>query len=81
MRHPLLTGLALGLALSSNLAGCASAEELQREDEASCAGYGFQPATADFDGCVQRERLARQQYEQKREQQLNLVPVFGTGAF
>jgi hypothetical protein len=42
------------------LAGsCVSPEELRREDEARCAGYGFQIGTPDFANCLQRESLAR----------------------
>ncbi|HEX9491017.1 MAG TPA: hypothetical protein VF930_12070 [Stellaceae bacterium] len=47
-----------GLMLLS-LLGCASAEELRAEDEAACAGYGFQRGTIEFANCMQRESLAR----------------------
>lgn len=77
MRHRLLPGVALGLALAG-LAGCASPEELRRADEASCAGYGFTPKTTDFDACLQREQLARQEYEHA-DRHLLWVPAFGTG--
>ena len=30
------------------LASCVSPEELRREDEATCAGYGFHPGTDAF---------------------------------
>src|SRR5690349_1708075 len=40
-------------------ASCVSPEELRREDEARCAGYGFQTDTPDFANCLQRENLAR----------------------
>jgi hypothetical protein len=30
-------------ALALTLASCVSPEELRREDEATCAGYGFHP--------------------------------------
>ena len=43
------------LALSS----CVSPEELRREDEATCVGYGFHPDTDPFATCLQRESLAR----------------------
>jgi hypothetical protein len=43
----------------TGLLACASLEELRSEDEASCAGYGFQHGTADFANCMQRESLAR----------------------
>jgi hypothetical protein len=45
-----------GLALAS----CVSAEELHRQDEATCTGYGFHPGTDAFANCMQRENLARQ---------------------
>ena len=45
-----LAGCALALAGS-----CVSPEELRREDEARCAGYGFQTGTSDFANCLQRE--------------------------
>jgi len=38
---------------------CVSPEELRHQDEATCAGYGFQAGTADFATCLQRESLAR----------------------
>src|SRR6202040_1231823 len=38
---------------------CVSPEELRREDEATCAGYGFHPGTDAFATCLQRESLAR----------------------
>ena len=41
------------------LASCVSPEELRREDEATCAGYGFHPGTDAFATCLQRESLAR----------------------
>ena len=34
-------------------------EELRREDEAACAGYGFQSGTNAFASCLQKESLAR----------------------
>jgi hypothetical protein len=40
-------------------ASCVSPEELRHQDEAKCAGYGFQTGTADFASCLQRESLAR----------------------
>ena len=37
------------------LASCMSPEELRREDEATCAGYGFHPGTDAFlIGCRRR---------------------------
>jgi hypothetical protein len=36
-----------------------SPEKLRREDEATCAGYGFKPEINDFANCLQRESLAR----------------------
>ena len=50
-----LTLLVCALALAS----CVSAEELRREDEVTCAGYGFHPGTDAFAACLQRESLAR----------------------
>ncbi|HJT05399.1 MAG TPA: hypothetical protein VJ747_00625 [Stellaceae bacterium] len=41
------------------LLACASPEELRREDDATCAGYGFPRGTIDFANCMQREGLAR----------------------
>jgi hypothetical protein len=41
------------------LASRVSPEELRREDEATCAGYGFHPGTDAFATCLQRESLAR----------------------
>jgi hypothetical protein len=35
------------------LASCVSPEELRREDEATCAGYGFHPGTDAFATCLQ----------------------------
>lgn len=49
-----LAGSVLALAGS-----CVSPEELRREDEARCAGYGFQTGTPEFANCLQRENLAR----------------------
>lgn len=49
--------LAIGaLALATS---CVSPEELRRQDEAACTGYGFKPDTNDFANCLQRESLAR----------------------
>jgi hypothetical protein len=53
-----LRALAAGAALLG-ITGCASPEELRQQDEAACAGYGFQPGTPDFSACLQREALAR----------------------
>jgi hypothetical protein len=50
-----ICALALALALTS----CVSPEELRREDEATCAGYGFHPNTDAFATCLQRESLSR----------------------
>jgi hypothetical protein len=46
-------------ALALPLASCVSPEELRREDEATCAGYGFHPGTDAFASCLQMESLAR----------------------
>jgi hypothetical protein len=45
--------------VATALAGCVSAEELHRQDQAACASYGFHPGTNDFAACMQRESLAR----------------------
>jgi hypothetical protein len=44
------------------LTGCATADELRERDEAACIGYGFQPGTAEFATCLQREGIARRRY-------------------
>lgn len=49
----------LALVATLGLAGCVSAEEQRRQDEAQCASYGFVPQTPDFAACLQRESLAR----------------------
>jgi hypothetical protein len=41
------------------LTSCVSPEELRREDEATCAGYGFRSGTDAFATCLQRESLSR----------------------
>ena len=46
-------------ALALTLASCVSPEELRREDEATCTGYGFHPGTDAFASCLQKENLAR----------------------
>jgi hypothetical protein len=51
-----LTWLVCALALAS----CVSPEELRREDERACAGYGFHAGTDAFANCLQQENLARQ---------------------
>jgi hypothetical protein len=45
--------------LALALASCISPEELRREDEATCSGYGFHPGTDAFATCPQQESLAR----------------------
>jgi hypothetical protein len=45
--------------LALALASCVSPEELRREDEATCAGFGFHPDTDAFASCLQKESLAR----------------------
>jgi hypothetical protein len=40
-------------------ASCVSPEELRREDEAACTGYGFKLGTNDFTNCLQRESFTR----------------------
>jgi hypothetical protein len=50
-----LTLLACALALASSV----SPEELRREDEATCVGYGFHTGTEACASCLQKESLAR----------------------
>src|SRR5215469_17339683 len=52
-----LVGIVSALAVA--LTSCVSADELRREDEATCVGYGFHPDTDAFATCLQRESLAR----------------------
>jgi hypothetical protein len=44
--------------LALALASCISPEELRREDDATCTGFGFHPGTDAFAGCLQKESLA-----------------------
>ena len=46
-------------ALALTLASCVSPEELRREDEATCSGYGFHHGTDPFASCLRKESLAR----------------------
>ena len=55
----LTLGFVLAMCALALAASCVSPEELGREDEARCAGYGFKPSTNDFANCLQRESLAR----------------------
>jgi hypothetical protein len=52
-------GFVLAICALALTASCVSPEELHREDEAACTGYGFKPGTNDFANCLQRESLAR----------------------
>jgi hypothetical protein len=45
------------------LASCVSPEELRREDEATCAGFGFHAGTDAFASCLQKESLARRYWD------------------
>jgi hypothetical protein len=45
--------------LALALAPCVCPEELRREDEATCVGYGFHAGTDAFASCLQKESLAR----------------------
>jgi len=56
------------------LASCVSPEELRRDGEATCVGYGFHPGTDAFATCLQRESLAR------RYAIASSVPYWGYGA-
>ena len=47
------------VAVALALASCVSPEELRREDEATCTGFGFHPGTDAFASCLQKESLAR----------------------
>ena len=49
----------LAVALALALTSCVSLEELRREDEATCAGYGFHSCADPVATCLQRESLAR----------------------
>ena len=53
-------GLAFAVvfALALPLASCVSPEELRREDETRCGGYGFHPGTDALASCLQKESLA-----------------------
>jgi len=53
------TWVVCAVALTPPLASCVSPEELRREDEATCADYGFHPGTDAFASCLQKESLAR----------------------
>ena len=52
-------GFVLPLCALPLTALCVSPEELRRENEATCAGYGFHVGTEAFATCLQRESLAR----------------------
>src|SRR5262249_12994254 len=41
-------GFVLSICALALAASCVSPEELRREDEAACTGYGFKPGTNDF---------------------------------
>jgi hypothetical protein len=51
-------GLAFAPSVLASAASCVSPEELRREDEATCASYGFYTGTDAFVSCLQRESLA-----------------------
>ena len=53
------TWVVSAVALTLALASCVSPEELRREDEATCTGYGFHAGTDAFASCLQKESLAR----------------------
>jgi hypothetical protein len=53
------TWVVCAVALTLTLASCVSPEELRREDEGRCFGYGFHPGTDAFANCLQKENLAR----------------------
>jgi hypothetical protein len=57
--EPRTGGFAFALTVLASAASCVSPEELRREDEATCAGYGFHLSTDAFASCLQKESLAR----------------------
>ena len=59
MARRMLTFAWAACALAVAPASCVSPEELRREDEAMCSGYGFHPGTDAFATCLQRESLGR----------------------
>jgi hypothetical protein len=60
-RSPVVHIVASAIILTG-LTACVSPEEIRARDEATCAGFGFQPGTPDFASCLQRESLARRSY-------------------
>jgi len=50
--------LAPAICVLALVAACVSPEELRRQDEATCAGYGFHPGTDAFSACLQQEPCA-----------------------
>jgi hypothetical protein len=59
VERPSLGVVRLALAVTLPLASCVSPEELRREDEATCTGYGFHTGIDAFASCLQKENLAR----------------------
>ena len=57
--HPPVRFAWVGFMLSLSLAACVTPEELRREDETRCSGFGFHPGTDAFANCLQQESLAR----------------------
>jgi len=55
-------GFVLQIGALALAASCVSPEELRREDEATCTGYGFHSGTDAFASCLQKESLARRYY-------------------
>ena len=64
-------------ALTLALVSCVFPEELRREDEATCAGYGFHPGTGAFASCLQKESLARRYWHRLCRQSLRWTPIVG----
>ena len=60
------------------LTNCASPEQLRAQDEAACSSYGFRPGTPDFAACLQRENLARANYQSP---QVGVGVGFGFGSW
>jgi hypothetical protein len=60
MRPAILVLIMLGC-----LTGCASVEELQARDKATCAQKGLQPDSPDFNGCVREQEMLRSAFMER----------------
>ena len=60
--RPVLKSVSVLIAASaitlSGFTACVSPEQLRAHDEAACASHGFEPGTAEFAACLQRESLS-----------------------